>query len=95
MKLKPLFDRVIARPIKEENKTQSGITLGLPKESEVKKAVVLSVGEGIFEEGAFTEMKVKVNDIIFYEEHTIAKFFEQNAELILIKQTDILAVETK
>lgn len=93
MNIKPLFDRVIACPIKNENTTKSGISLTTTQDTSVKKAKIVAVGTGCFEDGVFIEMKVKVNDIILYEEHTTAKIYIENEEYILIKQTDILAVE--
>lgn len=90
MNIKPMFDRVIALPLTKENITESGICLN-PQEAQVKKAKVVSVGSGIYEDGVFIEMQVKINDIIFYEDHTVAKIFIDNTEHILIKQSDILA----
>ena len=91
MIIKPIFDRVLALPITEENKTESGICLNL-QETQVKKAKIISTGSGIYEDGVFIEMQVKANDIIFYEDHTVSKIFFDNVEHILIKQSDILAI---
>ena len=93
MKLKPLFDRVLALPIKTQKQTASGITLSENDESEVKKAKVVAVGSGIYENGTYINMSIKVGDIIFYEEHTTAKLCDGSIEYILIKQTDVLAYE--
>ena len=93
MNIKPLFDRVIACTIKNENTTKSGISLTTTQDTSVKKAKVVSVGTGCYENGIFVDMQVKVNDIIFYEEHTTAKIYIENKEYILINQTDILAIE--
>ncbi len=93
MKLQPLFDRVLALPIKEQRKTSSGISLGEVQESEVKKAKVIAVGSGIYECGTFINMSVNVGDIIFYEEHTCSNLSDGEINYILIKQTDILAYE--
>ncbi|MBQ9792408.1 MAG: hypothetical protein IJW32_01495 [Clostridia bacterium] len=94
MNIKPMFDRVLALPITEENKTESGICLKY-QETQVKKAKVVCTGSGIYEDGIFIEMQVKSNDIIFYEDHTVAKMFIDNTEHILIKQSDILAILSK
>lgn len=91
MNVKPMFDRVLALPIQEENITKSGICLNTI-ETQTKKAKVICVGNGIYEDGVFVEMQVKKNDIIFYEEHTTAKVIIENIEHILIKQSDILAI---
>lgn len=93
MKLKPLFDRVIAIPVEDIKQTASGIKLTESDESEVKKAKVIAVGNGIYENGVFINMEVKIGDVIYYEEHTIAKLNTPENNYILIKQTDILAYE--
>lgn len=94
MKIKPLFDRVLAKPIKENTTTKSGISLNFTNDTNVKKAKVVSVGEGIFEDGNFIEMQLKENDVFYYEEHTVCKIIIENIEHILIKQIDVLAIET-
>ena len=93
MQFKPLFDRVLAKPIENQIVTKSGISLEAITKIEVKKAKVEKIGEGIFEDGTFVEMKVKEGYIIYYEEHTTVKINLENEDYILIKQTDILGFE--
>ncbi len=94
MNYKPIFDRVLAVEVEKNKMTESGIALSSQNES-VKKAEIIAVGEGIFEEGVFVEMKVKVGDKILFEEHCSVPFLEGGKKFLLIKQTDILAVEKK
>jgi len=93
MKLKPLFDRVIAKEITQENTTKSGICLSLNNNFDTKIAKVVAIGEGIYEEGVFQNMKVNVGDKIYFEDHCCSKIVIGSEEFILLKQTDILAVE--
>lgn len=94
MNIKPLFDRVLAKPLKQtKNQTKSGISLEMIKEDETKRATVISVGSGNYENGFFIKTSLKPNDIIFYEEHSCAKILIDNTEYILIKESDVLAVE--
>lgn len=88
MKIKPLFDRVLARIIKDDDnsKTLSGIQL-LQKE-EVKKANVVAVGQNI--ENSQT---VKPGDTIYFEDYVVANLKVNHEDFILIKATDILAVK--
>lgn len=91
MKLKPLFDRVVVLPIKQQTQTKSGITLS-PDEEATKTGKIVALGEGVFRDGKFIEMKVKLDDIIVYEEHFSSKIIFENTVYHLLKQTDILAV---
>ena len=93
MKIKPLFDRVLALPITQKNVTNSGITLSYSDNDETKKAKVIAVGKGIYEDGVFVEMQLKPNDLIYYEDHLSTKIVYENTTYVLIKQSDILAVE--
>lgn len=95
MNLKPIFDRILAKEIVENNQTKSGISLGQTNRTSVKKAKVLKTGEGIFEEGTFIEMLVRPGDEIYFEEHCAVRFFIEGQEYFLIKQTDILAINEK
>lgn len=92
MNYQPIFDRVLAVEVEKNKMTESGIALSNQSES-VKKAEIIAVGEGIFEEGFFNEMKVKIGDKILFEEHCSVPFFDGGKKFLLLKQTDILAVE--
>ena len=67
MNIKPIFDRVLAQEIKENNKTESGI-LDITTQNTVKKALVLKTGEGCFEDGNFIKIQVTENQIIYLEQ---------------------------
>ena len=88
MKIKPLFDRVLARTIKDDDdsKTLSGIQL-LQKE-EVKKANVVAVGQDIE-----NSQIVKPGDAIYFEDYVVANLKVNHEDFILIKATDILAIK--
>ncbi|NCB48330.1 MAG: co-chaperone GroES [Clostridia bacterium] len=88
----PIFDRVIAVEVEKNKITESGISLSNQNEG-VKKAEIIAVGEGIFEEGVFVQMKVKIGDKILFESHCCVPFFDGCKKFLLLKQTDILAVE--
>jgi len=92
MKYQPIFDRVLAVEVEKNKMTQSGIALSNQNES-VKKAEIIAVGDGAIEDGFFVEMKVKIGDKILFEEHCSIPFLEGGKKYLLIKQTDILAVE--
>ncbi len=92
MNYKPIFDRVIAVELEQNKMTDSGIALLADNES-VKKAEVVAVGDGAYEDGVFVTMKVAVGSKILFENHCAVPFFSGGKKFLLIKQTDILAVE--
>ncbi len=89
MEFEPIFDRVIVKEI-NDNFTTSGISLN-ENQSSIKKAKVISVGNGCYEYGVFICMQVKIGDIILFEDYAGAKFTSKGEDYILLKQTDILA----
>ena len=92
MKLKPLFDRVILKPIDITEKTQSGIFI---PESAVEKpqiANVVAVGEGGLIDGKECEMKVKVGDKVLYSKFAGISHKVDCEDFVIIRQGDILAI---
>lgn len=92
MNIQPLFDRAVLKDITNDHQTISGITFQTAKQ-DVRRARVLFVGTGAHDNGTFIPMNVKPNDVVYFEPFTACKFILDGEELLLIKQTDILAKE--
>lgn len=92
MNVKPLFDRVVLKIEKEKTTNVGGIFLPDMSKEKSQLAVVVAVGNGGIVDGEKVEMQVKVGDRVLFSKFagTEFKFEEQN--LLIIKQTDILAV---
>jgi len=69
MNIKPLGDRVLIKPIKEEEITASGIVLPDTVDKEKKlEGEVIAVGLGkLLENGSRGAMEVKVGDKVIFE----------------------------
>lgn len=98
LKIRPIGDRVLVRPIetKNEQKTASGIILP-GKENELKheRGQVIATGPGrTSTDGSRVKMEVRKGDIVFYrpgfDNETITLGGEK---LILTFETNLLAVE--
>ncbi len=92
MKLRPLFDRIVIRPIKTESKTDGGIMLPAVAQEKSQLATVISVGEGGLVDGKEVKMIVKPNDKILYSKYAGTELKFEGEELIVIRQTDVLAI---
>ena len=92
MKLKPLFDRVVLKPIKAENKSQGGIILAETNGEKPSEGVVVSIGNGVDNEGKQQKMQVKVGNKVLYSKYGGIAFKEDGEEYIIIRQNDILGV---
>ena len=69
MKLQPIEDHVLIKPINEENTTKSGIILPDSKEKP-RKWEVIAVGDGrILDDGSRSAMDVKEWDIVYFTQY--------------------------
>jgi len=98
MKLQPLADRLVVRPIEREEKTKGGIYLPDTAKEKPQEGEVLAVGPGrLSEDGKRIAMEVKVGDIVIYAKYggTEIKDEEADEELVILRESDILAKKPK
>ena len=92
MTLKPLFDRVVIRNIETEEVTKGGILLTSAAQEKPQMAEVLAVGPGGMVDGKEIGMVVKVGDKVVYSKYAGTEVKLDGQEVIIVKQSDILAV---
>lgn len=93
-KLKPLYDRVVVKPIEEkQEKTPSGIIIPDTAKEKPSEGEVIAVGEGkLLENGQISPLKVKVGDKVVYSKYAGNEFVVDGEELIVLREDDILAI---
>jgi len=91
---KPLYDRVLVRPLEAENKTKGGIVLPDTAKEKPQEAEVVAVGEGkMLENGTIVPLKVKVGDKVLYGKYSGNEITTKDGEeLLIIKEEDILMI---
>ena len=92
MTLKPLFDRVVIRNIETEEVTKGGILLTSAAKEKPQMAEVLAVGPGGVVDGKEIGMVVKVGDKVVYSKYAGTEVKLDGQEVIIVKQSDILAI---
>ena len=90
--LKPLLDRVVVKMVENEETTKSGIILTGNAQDKSKIAEVLEVGPGELVDGKREEMSVKKGDKVYLNEYAGTKIKYEGEELVIVRQSDILAV---
>ena len=95
MKITPLFDRVVLETGETENQTAGGLFLSDASKDKSQMAKVIAVGPGGIIDGKEIKMQVKVGDLVLYSQYAGSKFKFENKEVIIIRQSDILAVVNK
>ena len=95
-KLQPLADRVLVKPIEKEEKTKSGIYLPDTAKEKPQEGEVLAVGPGkVSDDGKRIVMDLKVGDIVIYAKYGGTEVKSDDEELIILRESDILAKKSK
>ena len=92
MKLKPLADRVVLKMIEAEETTQSGIILTGAAKEKPQVAEVTAVGPGGVVDGKDIKMELKVGDRVIMSKYSGTEVKIDGEELIIVRQSDVLAV---
>lgn len=89
----PLFDNVLVKPLKAEEKTAGGIYLPDNAKEKPQIGEVMAVGKGARDEdGELIPMDVKVGQKVMFAKWGGNEVKIDNEEWKLVKQTDILAI---
>ena len=99
MKLQPIEDHVLIKPINEENTTKSWIILPESKEKPRKWEVVAVWNGRILDDWSRSAMDVKEWDIVYFTQYAPDEIeYEENGDKVkylVIKQNSLLAKECK
>ena len=96
VKLQPMADRVVVKPIEREEKTKTGIYLPDTAREKPQEGEVMYVGPGrLSEDGKRIAMDVKVGDIVIYAKYGGTEIKIEDEELVILRESDILAKKGK
>jgi chaperonin GroES len=95
-KLQPLADRVLVKPMEKEEKTKSGIYLPDTAKEKPQEGEIMAVGPGkLNEDGQRIPMDLKVGDRVIYAKYGGTEIKVDEVELIILRESDILAKKGK
>jgi chaperonin GroES len=90
-KLIPLADKLVLRPIVQEEVLSSGIVIPDTAKEKPNQGEVIAVGPGRRDEdGKIIPMEVAVGDRVLYAKYTGQEIKVENEELIVLKEGDLL-----
>ena len=92
MNIKPLFDRVVIKNVEAEETTKSGIILTSSAKEKPQMAEVLAVGPGGKVDGKDVTMQVEVGQKVIYSKYAGTEVKLDGQEVIIVRQSYILAV---
>jgi chaperonin GroES len=94
MKIQPLGDRVVIKPLEAETKTRGGIVLPDTAKEKPQEGEVVAVGRGrVLENGSVQPPEVKAGDKVLYGKYSGNEITTKDGdELLIMKEEDILAI---
>jgi chaperonin GroES len=93
MKIRPLQDRILVRPIEEEEKTSGGIIIPDTAKEKPMEGKVVAVGRGkVSEEGKLMPLDLKAGDRILFSKYAGTEVKIEGEENLIMREEDVLGV---
>ena len=94
--IQPMADRLVVKPIEREEVTKGGIVLPDTVKEKPQEGEVKAVGPGkMSDDGKRIPMDVKVGDTVIYAKYGGTEIKIDDEELVILRESDILAKKTK
>jgi chaperonin GroES len=91
--LKPLGNRVVVKPVEEEDITAGGIVLPESAKEKPQKGEILALGPGERDDdGKRIELDVAEGDIVLYAKYSGTEIKVDGEKLLILRESDILAI---
>jgi len=92
MKIRPLDDRVLIKPLEAEEKTPGGIVLPDTAKEKPQKGIVVAVGPGKqLDDGSRAELSVKKSDRVLYGKYAGTEVKIAGEDHVILRESEILA----
>ena len=93
MKIKPLGDRVVVKPLETVEKSKGGIVIPDTAKEKPQEGKVVAVGKGrVTDDGKVIAAEVKVNDKVLYGKYSGTEITVDNEEYVVLHESDILGI---
>lgn len=94
MKLKPLSDNIVVKPLAKEEKTSSGIiipdTVGKEKP---EQGEVIAIGAGKFDaDGKRVPVDIKIGDKVIFKKYSPDEFKIDGENYLILSASDVMAI---
>ena len=91
-KLQPLADRLVVKPVENEQKTKSGIYIPDTAKEKPQEGEIIAVGPGrMTDDGKRIAMDLKVGERVIYSKYGGSEIKIDDEEMIIMRESDILA----
>jgi chaperonin GroES len=96
MQIRPLADRVVIKPLDQEEVKKGGIIIPDTAKEKPQEGEIVEVGPGrITDDGKKIALEVKKGDKVLYGKYSGTEVSVGGADLLILREADILAVFEK
>ena len=93
MLIRPLGDRVVVKPLANEEVTKSGIILPDTAKEKPQEGEVVAVGSGrILDSGDRVPIDLKTGDKVLFSKYAGNEFKKDEVDYLILREMDILGV---
>ncbi len=93
MKLRPLHDRLLIRPLDAEEKTAGGIIIPDTAKEKPMEGKVVAAGSGTKgEDGKVIPLDVKKGDRVLYGKWSGTEVKVDGEDLLIVRETDVMGI---
>jgi chaperonin GroES len=94
LKLRPLADRVVVKPLERDETTKSGIVLPDTAKEKPQEGLIEAVGNGKYNEqtGQRVALDVAIGDRVIYAKYSGSEIKIDEQDYLILSERDILAV---
>ena len=92
VKLEPLGDRIVVKPLAREEVTKGGIIIPDTAKEKPQEGEVVAVGPGrVSDSGKRIAMEVAVGDKVVYNKYSGTEFKIDDVEYMILRESDVIA----
>jgi chaperonin GroES len=92
VKVSPLGDRVVIRPLEETETMRGGLYIPDTAKEKPQQGEIVAVGPGRYEKGQRVPMELEVGQTVLYGKYSGSEVTIDDQQLLIIKESDVLAV---
>ena len=92
IKIQPLADRVVVRPLEDTKQMRGGLYIPDTAKEKPQQGEIIAAGPGRFEKGERVPMELRVGQKVLYAKYSGAEVTLDDEEVLIIKESDVLAV---
>ncbi len=92
VKVQPLGDRVVVRPLEETETMRGGLYIPDTAKEKPQQGEIVAVGPGRYEKTVRVPMELEVGHTVLYGKYSGSEVTIDDQQLLIIKESDVLAV---